>query len=105
MENNSFIVIEGIHKNPKNIDTIEKITKKIYGPFNNFKKADNLAQDLIKKNIDNFYHHAWVVKSGAQINDMCEECKKDDSSVKQNLIMYGYKICNSCNTSKTIFPI
>jgi len=38
-------------------------------------------------------------------NDFCEECKKEDNSVKQNLIMHSYKICNSCNLSKTIFPI
>jgi len=37
--------------------------------------------------------------------NICEECKKKDESVTQNLIMYGYKICNSCRVSKTIFPI
>ena len=37
--------------------------------------------------------------------DFCEECKKKDESVNQNLIMHGYKICNSCKLSKTIFPI
>ena len=36
---------------------------------------------------------------------ICEECKKEDESVKQNLIMYSYKICNSCNLSKKIFPL
>ena len=40
-----------------------------------------------------------------EINNFCEECKKEDESVKQNLIMYGYKICKSCNLAKTIFPI
>ena len=39
------------------------------------------------------------------INNICEECKKKDESVKSNLIMFGYKVCNSCKTSKTIFPI
>ena len=34
-----------------------------------------------------------------------EECKKEDESVKQNLIMYSYKICRSCNLAKTIFPL
>ena len=38
-------------------------------------------------------------------NNFCEECKKEDESVKQNLIMHGYKICKSCNLAKTIFPI
>jgi len=41
----------------------------------------------------------------AEINNTCEECKKEDENVKSNLIMFGYKICNSCKTSKTIFPI
>ena len=39
------------------------------------------------------------------IDDVCEECKKEDESVSQNLILTGYKLCNSCRTSKTIFPI
>ena len=38
-------------------------------------------------------------------NNFCEECKKEDESVKQNLIMHGYKICKSCYLVKTIFPI
>ena len=38
-------------------------------------------------------------------NSICEECKKDDESVIQNLILTGYKVCNSCRISKTIFPI
>ena len=38
-------------------------------------------------------------------DNICEECNKKDESVKQNLIMHSYKICNSCNLSKTIFPI
>tara|TARA_Y100000590_G_scaffold456325_1_gene606691 strand:- start:367 stop:498 length:132 start_codon:yes stop_codon:yes gene_type:complete len=40
-----------------------------------------------------------------ELNDICEECKNEDISVSQNLIKYGYKICNSCNISKTIFPV
>ena len=38
------------------------------------------------------------------LNNMCEECKKEDESVSQNLILTGFKICKSCITSKTIFP-
>ena len=41
----------------------------------------------------------------ADLNDICEECKKEDESVSQNLIKHGYKICDSCHTSKTIFPV
>lgn len=40
-----------------------------------------------------------------ELNNNCEECKKNDKSVSQNLILTGFKICNSCKISKTIFPI
>jgi len=36
--------------------------------------------------------------------NICEECYKKDISVSQNLILLGFKICNSCRLSKTIFP-
>ena len=39
------------------------------------------------------------------VNNICEECKKEDENVKSNLIMSGYKVCDSCKNSKTIFPI
>ena len=54
---------------------------------NEFKKK-NLEKDEIKK-----------------INNICEECNKNDESVPGNLIMYSYKICESCRISKNIFPI
>jgi len=40
-----------------------------------------------------------------KLDDICEECKKEDESVSQNLILTGFKICKFCRTSKTIFPI
>ncbi len=40
-----------------------------------------------------------------ELDNICEECKKEEESVSQNLIMYGYKICDSCKLSKTIFPV
>jgi|TARA_B110000444_G_C18395605_1_gene391307 hypothetical protein len=39
------------------------------------------------------------------LDDICDECKKIDESVSQNLILTGFKICKSCRVSKTIFPI
>ena len=39
------------------------------------------------------------------LNEVCDECKKKDESVSQNLILTGLKICTSCRISKTIFPI
>ena len=44
-------------------------------------------------------------KNPEELNDICDECKKTDESVTQNLILTGFKICKSCRVSKTIFPI
>ena len=47
-----------------------------------------------------------MIKEGAKkIDNICEECKKENENVSQNLIIYGYKICESCRLSKTIFPV
>ena len=40
-----------------------------------------------------------------ELDDICDECKKEDKSVTENLILTGYKLCKSCKTSKTLFPI
>ena len=40
-----------------------------------------------------------------ELNNICDECKKKDNSVTENLILTGYKLCNSCRTSKTLFPL
>jgi len=37
-------------------------------------------------------------------DNVCEECKNEEESVKNNLIISGFKICDSCKISKTIFP-
>jgi len=58
----NFYVIEGTHKDPNQIETIFKETEKRYGPFRE-KDANNLAKSLIQKNIDDFYHRAWVIKN------------------------------------------
>ena len=104
MENYGFIVIEGIHENPNNINTLDEQTKTIHGPYNKI-EAEKVAKELIQKNIDNFYHRAWVINNNVELNNICEECKKEDESVKQNFIMYSFKVCNSCNLAKTIFPL
>ena len=49
--------------------------------------------------------HIVLKKNNVKSDNICENCKKEDESVKQNLIMHSYKICNSCNLAKTIFPI
>jgi|TARA_B100000579_G_scaffold324202_1_gene273963 hypothetical protein len=44
-------------------------------------------------------------KNLKDLNNICDECKDEDESVSQNLILTGFKICKSCRISKTIFPI
>ena len=39
------------------------------------------------------------------LDSICDECKEENESVTQNLILTGFKICKSCRVSKTIFPI
>ena len=39
------------------------------------------------------------------LDNICDECKDEHESVSQNLILTGFKICESCRISKTIFPI
>ena len=46
--------------------------------------------------------NAEIIK---ELDNICEECKKEDESVSQNLILTSYKLCSSCRVSKTIFPI
>ena len=54
--------------------------------------------------IDNFDEiHEQV--NNEDLNNICDECKDEDESVSQNLILTGFKICKSCRVSKTIFPI
>ena len=52
-------------------------------------------------NLDDKYDEEIIRES----NDICDECKKEDESVSQNLILTGFKLCKSCRVSKTIFPI
>jgi len=44
-------------------------------------------------------------KNLEDLDNICDECKNEDESVSQNLILTGFKICKSCRISKTIFPI
>ena len=46
-----------------------------------------------------------IEKNLRDLDNICDECKEEDESVSQNLILLGFKICKSCRTSKTIFPI
>jgi|TARA_B100001059_G_C17728185_1_gene524665 hypothetical protein len=46
-----------------------------------------------------------IEKNLRDLDNICDECKEEDESVSQNLILMGFKICKSCRTSKTIFPL
>ena len=60
-------------------------------------------QDLqiMTNNLDDKYEEEII----RELNNICDECKKEDESVSQNLILTSYKLCSSCRVSKTIFPI
>ena len=60
-------------------------------------------QDLqiMTDNLDDKYDEELI----RELNNICDECKKEDESVSQNLILTSYKLCSSCKVSKTIFPI
>ena len=76
-------------------------SKTILTQVSNFSDIKYLCSDCYKtRNSKNSF-----LKKENQPNNICEECKKEDSSVRQNLIKHSYKICNSCNISKTIFPV
>jgi hypothetical protein len=53
---------------------------------------DDISENLNQKDLD-------------ELDNKCEECKKEDESVSQNLILTGFKLCKSCRVSKTIFPV
>ena len=46
-----------------------------------------------------------INRENKEIDKICEECKEFSKSEQVNLIMHGYKICDSCKVSKTIFPL
>ena len=47
----NYIVIEGSHKNPNEMSTLDENTKKEHGPFMNKDEAESLAKSLIQKRI------------------------------------------------------
>ena len=57
-----FTVVEGHHKDPNDFASLLEETKTIHGPFLSEEEADQVAKHLIQKNIDNYYHRAWVIK-------------------------------------------
>jgi len=60
---------------------------------------------LLYSYLAKIYKEEGNKKEEKKLDNICEECKKEDESVSQNLIMYGNKFCESCRLSKTIFPV
>jgi hypothetical protein len=58
---NRYWVVEGEHKDPNDQKTIDPATKKQHGPYSDEAQATEMAKSLIQRNIDDFYHRAWVV--------------------------------------------
>jgi hypothetical protein len=56
----NYYVIEGEHTDPNDITTIIRDKQRIHGPILRG-QADALARQLVIKNIDNYYHRAWVI--------------------------------------------
>ena len=60
-----------------------------------FKITENKLNSIHHKNNDN-------IKEIKDLNNICENCAREDISVSQNLILFGFKQCESCRISKTI---
>jgi len=39
------------------------------------------------------------------IVEKCEKCGATHDSVHANFLLYGFKICQSCKLSETLFPV
>ena len=75
------------------------LLKKLKSKINIFSYFNDIL--IFMKNDD----HIVIDDNKDTTDNVCEECRKEDESVKQNLIMHSYKICSSCNLSKRIFPL
>ena len=49
---------------------MDPTTKKTYGPYLTESQATEMATSLIQKNVDNFYHRAWVQSRESQEEDI-----------------------------------
>ena len=58
---NQYWVIEGTHLDPNDQDTIDHSTEKQHGPYEDEEQASAQAKGLSQRNIDDFYHRAWVI--------------------------------------------
>ena len=59
----NLLVIAHNGKNTQGLWSFNPKTKKEYGPFKKKEEAEAVAKALIQKNVDDFYHRAWVIES------------------------------------------
>ena len=71
----------------------------------NFNKINRIFETYCYSEFEMTEYQDIKEKNLKEIDNICEECKEEDESVLQNLILTGFKICKSCRVSKTIFPI
>lgn len=55
-----YWVIEGRHQDPMERHTIIPSTAQRHGPFADFTAAQHTAQRLMQKQVDDYYHRAWI---------------------------------------------
>jgi hypothetical protein len=58
---NRYWVVEGTHTDPNDMETMYHSTEKQHGPYDDEGQATDMAKSLIQRNIDDFYHRAWVI--------------------------------------------
>ena len=58
---NNYYVIEGEHVDPNDKNSLIESSKKVHGRYSDV-EANKDARSLIAKNIENYYHRAWVFK-------------------------------------------
>jgi len=74
--------------------------------ISNFSEVKFLCSDCYQlKHLEENPIKSNEILNYIKINNICEECKKEDPNVKSNLVMHGYKVCDSCKTSRTLFPV
>ena len=71
----------------------------------NFNKINRIFKTYCYSEIEMKEYKYIKEKNQKELDNLCEECKEEDESVLQNLILTGFKICKSCRVSKIIFPI
>ena len=55
-----YYVVEGEHHDPNEVGTMKRETRKNHGPYNTEAEAVKVQKELMMKNVDNYYHKAWV---------------------------------------------